>query len=127
MGNSVFSNDMDLDSSFLDTVYENDTETAIEVFQQYLQDLPSDLSSINESFESGVRDKFLSLIHKKKVVFSYVGLTDVTTRLSELEIKCTSTDDIKKYRGDVISVLDRINSATGAVRTVLSRLQQDLR
>ena len=123
MGKNVFQVS-NLDSAFLDAVYENDKETALVIFQQYLQDLPSDLHAIHHSFESGDREQFRGVIHKKKVAFSYVGLTDVTADLNELEKKCALQGDLHEYRDELASVMNRINSSTEAVRKVLEGLEQ---
>jgi HPt (histidine-containing phosphotransfer) domain-containing protein len=123
MGKNVFQVS-NLDSAFLDAVYENDKETALVIFQQYLQDLPSDLHAIHHSFESGDREQFRGVIHKKKVAFSYVGLTDVTADLNELEKKCALQGDLNEYRNELASVMNRINSSTEAVRKVLEGLEQ---
>ena len=124
MENKVFDTNVDLDSTFLEAVYDNDSVTAAAIFQQYLQELPGDLHTISESFESGDKKLFLSVIHKKKVGFSYVGLTDVTTRMNELEGKCAASDNLQVFQSELKSVLDRINSSTAAIETVLKRLQQ---
>src|SRR5437763_3059856 len=122
MGKNVFEADTGLDKAFLDAVYENDTQTAAAIFEQYLIDLPSDLASIHHCFCSGDREQFRSLIHKKKVGFSYVGLTAVTADFSELEKKCNTGTDLKEFQKELESVLKRINESTEAVREVLKRL-----
>ena len=122
MGKNVFQVNS-LDSAFLDAVYENDRETALAIFQQYLQDLPADLHAIHHSFESGDREQFRGVIHKKKVGFSYVGLTDVTAGLNELEKKCALQVDLSEHRAELASVLHRINSSTEAIRKVLEALE----
>ncbi|MFL5773731.1 MAG: hypothetical protein ACJ75F_11270 [Flavisolibacter sp.] len=124
MEKKVFDTTVDLDSTFLEAVYENDRETAAAIFQQYLHELPGDLHSINESFESGDKKLFLSVIHKKKVGFSYVGLTDVTARMNDLESKCVTADNLQVYQSELKSVIDRINASTEAIQMVLKRLQQ---
>lgn len=124
MEKNVFDTTVDLDSSFLEAVYENDRDTAATIFQQYLQELPGDLHAINESFESGDKKLFLSVIHKKKVGFSYVGLTDVTTKMNELESKCVTTDNLQVHQSELRSVIERINSSTESIQMVLQRLQQ---
>ncbi len=124
MEKNVYDNAVDLDSTFLEAVYENDRDTAAAIFQQYLQELPGDLQTIHDSFESGDKKLFLSVIHKKKVGFSYVGLTDVTTRMNELESKCVSADNIQVYQSELRSVMERIHTSTASIQMVLKRLQQ---
>jgi hypothetical protein len=114
-----------LDTDFLQSVYDNDRETALFIFQQYLQDLPADLTSIRETFDTGVKEEFRQLIHKKKVVFSYVGLTGITARLDELEKRCAQTADLSTFAPEVKSILESINSSTEAVESIFKRLQQD--
>ena len=124
MEKNLFATTM-LDTDFLQSVYDNDRETALFIFQQYLQDLPADLISIRESFDSGVKEQFRQLIHKKKVVFSYVGLTEITARLDELEKRCGHTANLSGFGPEVNSILESINSSTEAVVTIFKRLQQD--
>src|SRR6476469_3989773 len=98
MRKNVFEADTGLDKTFLEAVYENDIQTAVAIFEQYLIDLPTDLASIHDCFRNGDREQFRSLIHKKKVGFSYVGLTAVTAELSELEKKCSEGIELKDCR-----------------------------
>ena len=114
-----------LDTDFLQSVYDNDRETALFIFQQYLLDLPADLQSIKEIFDSGVKEQFRQLIHKKKVVFSYVGLTGITARLDELEKRCGQAASLADFKSEVESILVTIDSSTEAVETVFKRLQQE--
>lgn len=114
-----------LDTDFLRSVYEDDRETALVIFQQYLSDLPADILSIQDSFESGDREQFRQLIHKKKVVFSYVGLTDVTTRMGDLENRCAKTPDLSELKGDLALILNKINSSNESIQAVLKRLKEE--
>ena len=114
----------DLDSEFLQAVYDNDRETAETIFQQYLHDLPSDITSLDACFKSGNREQFMSMVHKKKVGFSYVGLTDITNRMSAVEAGCSGITDISVLRQEVESILERMRSSETSVQAMLNRLQQ---
>jgi hypothetical protein len=127
MEKNVFENIKDLDSTFLSTVYEDDAPTAVAIFEQYLQELPADLYALYETFHQGDRETFRKLVHKKKVGFSYVGLTDVTAGLNELEHQCSLVTDINHLKPQVDSIFERIHSSTGSVRSVLLLLQQQLK
>jgi HPt (histidine-containing phosphotransfer) domain-containing protein len=124
MEKKIFQGGTQLDSAFLEAVYEGNTDTAITVFEQYLQELPADMNELSECFESGDSEAFRRLIHKQKVRFSYVGLTDVTAQLNALEQKCASTSNIKIHQAEVETVFGRIHSATESVRDILKRLKQ---
>ena len=102
-----------------------DTDTAVAIFEQYLLDLPDDLDSISKGLESGDAEQLRQVLHKKKVVFSYVGLTDVTADLGELENKCSAKTDPSVFKPEVEKIFNRINSSTVAVRAVLGKLQEE--
>ena len=61
MNENVFSNLADLDAAYLDAAYAGDAETAIIVFEQYLQDLPANLNLIRESITKKDIERFKQL------------------------------------------------------------------
>ena len=77
-----------MDAGYLDAAYGNDAETAAMVFDQFLQELPSQISLLEESLAARDVESFRHHIHKQKPGFSYVGLTDVTHKFHELQTKC---------------------------------------
>src|SRR6478736_1063248 len=109
MNESLFSTLSDLDGTYLEAAYANDAETAALVFEQYLADLPSNLQLLRESLNKKDIDKFRQHIHKQKPGYSYVGLTDVTQKFQELQLKCVVMDDLMKYNNEIETVLSRIN------------------
>jgi hypothetical protein len=124
MKKNVFQDSNLLDGSFLEAVYEGNTDTAITVFEQYLQELPSEMNALSECFETGDAEAFRRMLHKQKVRFSYVGLTDVTEQFGMLENKCASTNNIKIYQAEVEAIFARIHASTEAIRNLLTRLKQ---
>jgi HPt (histidine-containing phosphotransfer) domain-containing protein len=124
MKKDIFKAGKTLDSAFLEAVYEDNIPTAVSIFQQYLEELPSDLQALKQSFQSGDRDEFVRLVHKKKVAYSYVGLTAITSELSALELKCAGTDNLKQFEEEVSSLIKKIETSTKEVQTVFALLQQ---
>jgi HPt (histidine-containing phosphotransfer) domain-containing protein len=123
MNENVFSNLADLDAAYLDAAYAGDAETAIIVFEQYLQDLPANLNLIRESITKKDIERFKQHIHKQKPGYSYVGLTDVTQKFQELQVKCVAIEDLTRYETDIETVLTRINSSTQIIEKALSYLR----
>ena len=123
MKQSLFSNLVDLDRTYLEEAYANDAETAALVFEQYLQDLPVNLNLIVESLNGRDIERFRQHIHKQKPGFSYVGLTDVTRVFQDLQVKCVVIEDLNKYKSEIDGVLTRISSSRGTIEKALSYLK----
>lgn len=124
MNESLFSNLSDLDAAYLEAAYANDAETAALVFEQYLADLPANIQLIKDSITKRDIDRFRQHIHKQKPGFSYVGLTDVTQKFQELQMKCVAIDDLQKYNKEIETVLTRINSTKGTIEQALTYLKR---
>ncbi|HWJ91777.1 MAG TPA: Hpt domain-containing protein [Flavisolibacter sp.] len=123
MNESLFNNVPELDSAYLEAAYGDDSDTAAMVFQQYLDDLPANLDLLNESYRTRDIDGFRHHIHKQKPGFSYVGLTDVTEKFHELQVKCLTKEDLNVYKNEIDQVLLRIHSATPVIQNLFNRLQ----
>ncbi len=123
MSESIFNKLKGLDTAYLDDSYGNDAETASMVFEQFLQELPSNLNSIEQSFSQMDIQSFGHHLHKQKPGFSYVGLTDVTQKFHELQTKCIAREDLITYRDEIETVLARIHSAETLLQEALSHLQ----
>ena len=123
MKESLFSELVDLDRTYLEEAYANDAETAAMVFEQYLQDLPANLNLIVESLNGRDIERFRQHIHKQKPGFSYVGLTDVTRVFQDLQVKCVVIEDLNKYKSEIDGVLTRISSSRGTIEKALSYLK----
>jgi hypothetical protein len=123
MKDSLFIDLIDLDRGYLEDAYANDAETAAMVFEQYLNDLPTNMNLIAESLKKGDIERFRHHIHKQKPGYSYVGLTDVTKTFQDLQVKCVVIEDLQKYKGEIENVLTRINSSRTIIEKALLYLR----
>jgi HPt (histidine-containing phosphotransfer) domain-containing protein len=123
MQQSLFANNDGLDTDYLDAAYADDAETAATIFRQYLQELPSNLDLLNKSLADSDVVLFRRHIHKQKPGFSYVGLTDVTQKFQELELKCQTKEDLAAYTPEIETVFNRILSSTPVIEKILTRLE----
>lgn len=94
MKNFPFAFDERLDTEFLLSIYEGDTEHASIIFSQFLQMAPALMKEIDESYHTGIVESFRQKVHKLKPVFSFVGLTQLTIKAEILEKKCKETSHI---------------------------------
>ena len=124
MNASLFGRNPGLDVAFLNEAYANDAETAAYVFQMYLDELPTNLDLLNESLRNSDIERFRQLIHKQKPGYSYVGLTDITAKLEELQVKCTVSDDLRAYKEEINEVLSRIHASADLIERALNHLHQ---
>lgn len=123
MSESLFASSNGLDKDFLEGAYGDDAETAALMFQQYLDELPANMLLLNESISKNDIERFRHLIHKQKPVFSYVGLTDVSQSLQDLQLKCHNAEDMIACKQLINKVLDRIQSSKEQISKTLQYLQ----
>lgn len=123
MNDSIFRNIKDLDTDYLDAAYADDAETALIVFEQYLSDLPGNLEVLKQSIANQDVERFQHDIHKQKSSFSYVGLTDVTQKIHEFQVKCTTKEDMLRYRDEIDAMVSRIESSKDIITNTLAQLQ----
>lgn len=88
MADQAFQFDQRLDQDFLDSMYEGDVEHAQMIFGQFLELTPGQMAAIEEKYRQGSVEDFRQQVHKIKPVFSFVGLTDLTSLAENLEKKC---------------------------------------
>jgi len=120
---SIFRNSKELDTDYLDAAYGDDAETAAIVFEQYLADLSGNLEVLKESINKGDVRGFQHHIHKQKPGYSYVGLTDITQKIQDLQVKCTTEQDMATYRPEIDGMVARIEASRAIITDTLAQLQ----
>lgn len=123
MTDSLFQNSKDLDTDYLDATYGNDAETASMIFEQYLSDLSGNLDVLKNAISTGDVSSFQHHIHKQKPGYSYVGLTDITRQIQDLQLKCVSAQDMDTYRNEINSMISRIEASRSIISEVLAQIQ----
>jgi HPt (histidine-containing phosphotransfer) domain-containing protein len=123
MSESPFRKINGLDAEYLDAAYAGDTETAAMVFEQFLQELPSNTALIEDSIAKNDVESFRHHIHKQKPGFSYVGMTDVSNTFHELQSKCITKEDLVTHRDTIQKVMNRIHAAPDLLQKALIQLQ----
>ena len=94
MTNGIFTHNSRLDTEFLNSIYENDNEHAVIVFEQFLINYPVLMSEIEESFIAGNTEFLRQKVHKLKPTLSFVGLTLAAGKAEMIEKKCKETYEV---------------------------------
>ena len=123
MNENIFPEHPDLDTEYLNDTYGDDPETAIMMFQTYLEDLPANLKMLQESLANKDVESFRHHIHKQKPSYSYVGLTDVSESFHQLQVKCEKETDLDTYEPEIRRAITRIESSASIIRELLAQLQ----
>ncbi len=111
MSNFTFQYNPQLDGAFLKSIYDDDLETAIISFEQFLKLHPQQIGEIEESFKEGNIDSFRMKIHKAKPTFSYVGLTAISAKAEAVEQLCLTANSVQE-----------LNKVYGEFKTCLQQL-----
>lgn len=119
-----FEFDQRLDITFLNSIYEGDTEHAALVFGQYLQDLSVTVDHLKVCYQSGNPESLRQAVHKAKPVFSYVGLTELSQKMTVLEQNCSRAVIIADIGADLNAVLEEIQNTRPLIVSEWDRLKQ---
>ena len=122
MKESIFSNKVDLDIDYLQIVYDEDLKSAKTAFKRYLDELPSNLFELKQSFIDHDIYRFRQLCEKLSPEFNDVGLTDVGSQLKDLQQKCVVAKDMILYDTEIKKVLGRIEASKKSVKMIFDRL-----
>jgi len=96
MTKSIFIDNSRLDTEFLNSIYEDDNEHAVVVFEQFLVNYPVLMSDIEESFIAGDTELLRQKVHKLKPTLSFVGLTVAAGKAEMIEKKCKETYEVSQ-------------------------------
>lgn len=88
MNNFEFALDRRLDTDFLNELYGGSMEHISIVFEQFLSGIHNQLKEVEDNFNSGNSELFRQKVHKLKPVFSFVGLTALTSKAEFIEGQC---------------------------------------
>jgi len=107
------------DSAFLEDLYSDDLETAIEMFGSSLHHIALELTLIEECFRNGDPEGLRRLFHKIKPLFGYVGLPAFQERLHRFEKVCTEAGHTTYFREEYEAIIATIHE-------ILPLLSQEL-
>lgn len=124
MPKTYFVFEKELATDFLNSIYDDDLEYATIIFEQYLQQTPLLLKDMEESFQKGAVEEFRRRVHKIKPVFSYVGLSKLTTQAEQLEKKCKEVFDINELDQMYAALKRAIDQFRPVIENQLIKLKQ---
>lgn len=96
MTQGIFTTNSRLDTEFLNSIYEDDSEHAVVVFEQFLINYPVLISEIEESYIAGDTELLRQKVHKLKPTLSFVGLTLAAAKAEMIEKKCKETYEVSQ-------------------------------
>ncbi len=77
-----------LDSHFLEDLFDGDAVYAQTVFEDFLRDLPDYWKDVDNAYTNGDQAALRAAVHKCKTLFGYVGFTDIQQFCQEFENNC---------------------------------------
>ena len=123
MSENLFPDHLDLDTDHLNATYGDDPETAVMMFESYLEELPVNLQLLQDSFNNQDITTFRKAIHKQKPAFSYVGLTEIVEKFHLLQTSCQQPEDLQLHKEEILQAFKRIQSATPVIEATLKHLK----
>jgi Hpt domain len=114
------------DTAFLYELYENDVQSAAEVFESSLKQLSLEISNAEDHFRQGDIESLRKLYHKIKPLFGYVGLLKVQDFVQHFENACHTSSNIEEISGNYNELKIMIGEAVNIIRQELIRMKMYL-
>src|SRR5689334_1493399 len=93
---NLFRFNTELDTSFLQDLFDGDIEYAAQVFGDFLQSLPGYWTEVQDAYDAGNLPALKAAVHKCKTLFGYVGHTRLLDHLQLFENRCGSAGEIEE-------------------------------
>ena len=123
MTNTTFSFDNRLNAAYLESMYDGDLEHVQMIFEQFAELTPAQMKEVEESFETGVPDKFRQKLHMVKAIFSFVGLTNLTASVDVMEKKCMEISSLSELEGNYKEFKSDFNTLFPVIENEIQRLK----
>ena len=114
--------DENLNSSFLEELFEGDTIYAETVFEDFLKDLPVYWARVENAYNSKSLPTLGTSVHTCKTLFGYVGFTDLQELCQQFENKC-SVNSVEELRVEYILLIQRKEKAQHIIEKEYTRLK----
>jgi HPt (histidine-containing phosphotransfer) domain-containing protein len=115
-------NNKKLDTRFLYSIYEGDTEHAAIVFENFLKTSPNQITDIKQTYTTGNVEEFRRKMHKVKPIFSFVGLTNLTIKAEIIEKTCLKISELENVNELFVEFLDELEDFLPIVKEEYKRL-----
>ena len=104
--------------------YGDDAATVREILEQYLQELPKDLATMQHNFEQRYYGELLGNLHKMKPGFLYVGLHDLYHQVANVEVHCKNGEPHKVLQQHFPPLLQAISQSQQVITAVVNNLSE---
>jgi HPt (histidine-containing phosphotransfer) domain-containing protein len=99
------------DSAFLEELYANDLDTAIDMFDASVRHIRGELDLVSNCFHADDCEGLRRVIHKIKPLFGYVGLPAFQERVQRFENACaaaSNTGELRQEYEEIVSTIQEI-------------------
>ena len=119
----LFRFNTELDTSFLQDLFDGDMEYAAQVFGDFLDSLPGYWQEVQQAYDSGNLPALKAAIHKCKTLFGYVGHTKMLNLVQTFENRCGTAREIEEIAVEYKELNLKRGEATEMIKEEYKRLQ----
>jgi len=112
-----------LNTSFLEELFDGDTLYAETVFEEFLKDLPGYWNDVESAYINQNTTAFSAAVHKCKTLFGYVGVTHLQELCQDIETKCHQLSTIAALRPDYELLAKQKEATTALIKEEINRLK----
>jgi PAS domain S-box-containing protein len=102
-------------------IFDDDLEATLALINRFLKEIPRAIIGINEAFYEKDLSTLNKLVHKIKPGFSYLGFTEVSDKITRIQILTKSDKDI----GELEELCKDLDDESRKITRVLRELQKD--
>jgi len=105
----------------LASIFDDDLEATLALINRFLKEIPRAIIGVNEAFYEKDLPTLNKLVHKIKPGFSYLGFTDVSDKITRIQILSKSDKNI----GELEELCKELDDDSRKITRVLRELQKD--
>jgi len=120
---SSFHFDNNLNSSFLNELFDGDYQYAETVFADFLKYLPEYSEEIEAAYRQKNIEELRKAVHKCKTLMGFVGLSTIQTSYLNLEKMCEAGQHTKEIDAAYVSLKEQTGEGKSIIIKELERLR----
>lgn len=112
-----------LDREFLEEFFDGDIPYMIEIFDLFLQEMPSEITELNKFWQESDIQNIRKTVHRLKPSFKMVGRSDISDILFNIQMKIDRGAKLTECEDDLIHFFEESSKLLPILTAEIKRLK----
>lgn len=114
----------EIDADYLNTLYEDDEELLVSVFEEFLVALPATIHQLRSDFEKNDLALLKQSVHACKGAFGYAGFSNISQSMQYLENKIAFVGSTSEIQPEFTELLQQVAQTGDIIRNELQQFKR---